>query len=61
MSSGTSYGERLLRSPEAVRAAAAIQIDVQQQLEAALHGPLAVALTAPARPPSVRSRFAAST
>jgi hypothetical protein len=52
MSDGTSYGERLLRSPEAARAAAAIEVDVQLQLEAALHGPLAVALAAPAGPPS---------
>ena len=46
----TSYGERLLRSPEAARAAAAIEAEVQQQLAAALHGPLAVALTTAAPP-----------
>ena len=42
----TSYGERLLRSPEVARAADAVEAEVRGQLDAALHGPLGAALAA---------------
>jgi hypothetical protein len=46
----TPVGERLLRGPEVAAAAAAVDAEVEQQLAAALHGPVGTALAASTAP-----------
>ena len=48
----STYGERLLRGTEAAVQADAVEAEVRQQLDAALHGPLGMALAAPGGPAS---------
>ncbi len=68
MEEATTYGERLLRSPAAMRAADAVEAEVHAQLDAALHGPLGTALAGQAahadpagRPPGARAATGADT